>query len=225
MNNTYPQCARCPFPPHGRLCSTEDGNAPPSCPTLDRELVHRVREKYREPGLAEFARQASIQEGEGYEGRGPDNPCPRPCKPRLLETAEFAERMGYSRLGLVFCAGLMREAEKVSDFLSDRGFQVISVVCKAGRVPKEEIGVEDEEKIHPGSPEAMCNPLLQALALNMARTDLNIVMGLCVGHDAVFLKHSDAYCTVLAAKDRPTGHNPLAAVYNLESYFRYLKEE
>lgn len=225
MKNNHPQCAICPFPPHLRLCSSEDGQGPSSCPTLDRELVDRVREKYSEPGLAEFARQASIQEGEGYEGRGPDNQSPRPCKPRLLETAEFAERMGYTRLGLVFCAGLIREAEKVSAFLSDRGFQVISVICKAGRVPKEEIGVEDGEKIHPGSPEAMCNPFLQALALNRARTDLNIVMGLCVGHDAVFLKHSEAYCTVLAAKDRPTGHNPLAAVYNLESYFRYLKEE
>lgn len=82
----------------------------------------------------------------------------------------------------------------------------------------------DSEKIRPGTAESMCNPVLQAMVLNRARTDFNIVMGLCVGHDSIFLKHSEAYCTVLVAKDRPTGHNPAAAVYTLDSYYRYLKE-
>jgi uncharacterized metal-binding protein len=192
---------------------------------MDRELVDTALREYGDPALAEFARQASIQEAEGYEGRGPGVSAPRPCKPRLLEIAEFAGRMNYGKLGLVFCVGLMREAEKVSSFLSGKGFQVVSVVCKAGRIPKEELGILDSQKIQPGRPEAMCNPVLQAAALNRAGTEFNIVMGLCVGHDSVFLRHSDAYCTVLAAKDRPTGHNPLAAVYNLESYFRYLEED
>lgn len=224
MNEEYPRCAHCPVSPEERLCRSKDGNGPAFCPTSDGELVREVMETYGDPELAEFARQASIQEAEGYQGRGPGVSAPMPCKPRLLEIAEFAARMSYRRLGLVFCVGLMREAEKVSAFLTGKGFEVVSVVCKAGRVPKEELGLRDDQKIRPGSAEAMCNPVLQAKALNRAGTHFNIVMGLCVGHDSIFLKHSDAYCTVLAAKDRPTGHNPLAAVYNLESYFRYLED-
>ncbi len=225
MIEEFPECALCSFPPDGRLCRTSCGGGPSSCPTRDRKLVSEVMEMYGDPDLAEFARQASIQEAEGYEDRRPGNSAPRPCKPRILEIAEFAERMKYERLGLVFCVGLMREAEKVCSFLAGRGFKVVSVVCKAGRVPKEELGILDSEKIQPGSPEAMCNPLLQAAACNRAETEFNIVMGLCVGHDSIFLRHSRAYCTVLAAKDRPTGHNPLAAVYTMDSYYRHMKED
>ena len=70
----------------------------------------------------------------------------------------------------------------------------------------------------------MCNPLLQAEILNQEKTDLNIVLGLCVGHDALFLKKAEAFSTVLAAKDRVTGHNPLAAVYTVHSYYQKLKK-
>ena len=225
MEHDHPQCASCPFPLEERLCRNEQGLAPAGCPTRDSEIVEEVRRRYGQAELAEFARQASIQEAQGYQGRCPGNLSPRPFKPRLLEIAEFAEKMGYGRLGLVFCVGLAREARKVADFLSERGFEVVSVICKAGRIPKEELGVRDDQKIVPGSPEAMCNPLLQAITLNRFRTEFNIVMGLCVGHDSIFLKNSDAYCTVLAAKDRPTGHNPLAAVYTLDSYYRHIREE
>ena len=54
-------------------------------------------------------------------------------------------------------------------------------------------------------------------------TEFNILLGLCVGHDSLFLKYADAPCTVLAVKDRVTGHNPLAAVYTIDSYYRALK--
>ena len=69
----------------------------------------------------------------------------------------------------------------------------------------------------------MCNPVLQAMILNREGTDFNVILGLCVGHDSLFLKYSEALCTVLAVKDRVLGHNPLAAVYNLDSYYRSLK--
>jgi uncharacterized metal-binding protein len=70
----------------------------------------------------------------------------------------------------------------------------------------------------------MCNPISQAMLMNAAKTDFNILLGLCVGHDSLVLKYSEAFCTVLAAKDRVFGHNPLAAVYTLDSYYRYLKQ-
>ena len=225
MKDSYPSCANCPFPKEERLCSIENGKSPAACPTRDNDLIDEVRKEYSNPRIREFARMASVQEGEGYSGRKPGNTAPKPAKPRILETAEFAKRMNYSKLGLVFCTGLSREAAIVESFLSAKNFQVVSVMCKAGRIPKTEIGVKDHEKIRPGTDETMCNPILQALALNKAGTEFNIVMGLCVGHDSIFLKYSEAFCTVLVAKDRPTAHNPLAAIYTMDSYYRYLKKE
>ena len=115
------------------------------------------------------------------------------------------------------------QASRARILLSDRGFVLISAICKVGRVPKEQIGIRDEQKISVGNFEAMCNPISQASILNEEKTDFNILLGLCVGHDSLFLKYAEAPCTVLAVKDRVFGHNPLAAIYNIDSYYRYLK--
>jgi uncharacterized metal-binding protein len=53
---------------------------------------------------------------------------------------------------------------------------------------------------------------------------LDYLIGLCVGHDSLFFKHSDAPVTVLVAKDRVLGHNPVAALYTSHSYYRRLKD-
>ena len=45
------------------------------------------------------------------------------------------------------------------------------------------------------------------------------MIGLCVGHDTLFMKYAKAPMTVLAVKDRVTGHNPLAAVYLAQGYY------
>ncbi len=225
MEKEYPSCARCPYTSEERLCSTQSGKALPSCPTADTFLLEKAQLEFENRYIREFARQASIQEGEGYRNRNSRNTCPEPCKPRLLEIVEFAGKMSFGKLGLAFCTGLSREAGAVEKFLSAKGFEVVSVICKAGRTQKEFIGVKDSEKIVPGTDESMCNPIFQAMVLNKAETEFNIMMGLCVGHDSLFLKYSDALCTVLAAKDRMSAHNPLAAVYTLDSYYRYLKED
>ncbi len=99
---------------------------------------------------------------------------------------------------------------------------MVSVVCKAGRTPKERIGLQEHQKILPGSFEPMCNPIYQAHIVNDEKVDFNILMGLCVGHDSLVIKHLDAPVTILAVKDRLMGHNPLAAVYNLDSYYAFL---
>ena len=217
-------CAQCPIELEERLCRKEGGKAPAGCPTRNNtQTVARALEDIRDSKLFEFARQASIQESEGYGNRELGSDHLKPIKPRILETAEFAHKMQYKRLGLVFCVGLCREAQKVGLFFENQGFEVVSVICKVGRVPKEDISLRDEQKILPGSPEAMCNPIAQAYVLNEAETDFNILMGLCVGHDSLLMKHCQAMCTVLAAKDRLLGHNPLAAVYLMDSYYRALK--
>jgi len=43
---------------------------------------------------------------------------------------------------------------------------------------------------------------------------------LCVGHDSLFIKYSEAPITILAVKDRVLAHNPLGAIYQAESYYK-----
>lgn len=221
----HSQCARCAIPREEKACLVRGGKGPKFCPTLRYEgLIPSVIKEYEDPELREFARLASVQEGEGYAGRRPGGYVPHPVKTRVEEVIEFAKKIGAKRIGVAFCVGLQREAGLLSDLLEVHGFEVVSVCCKVGAVPKETIGVKDEEKIKIGEFESMCNPLLQAEILNREGTDLNVLVGLCVGHDAIFLKRAKAPCTVLAAKDRVTGHNPLAALYTLHSFYRRLKE-
>ena len=112
----------------------------------------------------------------------------------------------------------------MQDFLKVNHFEVLSVCCKVGSIEKEELGLADTDKIHPGQYEALCNPIGQAMLLNEAGTDLNIAIGLCVGHDSLFFQHSRSPVTVLVAKDRVTGHNPVAAIYTSHSYYSRLKD-
>jgi uncharacterized metal-binding protein len=188
-------------------------------------LSAKVDSIYSRPEIREVARQASIQEAEGYGGRSEAPYVKRPVKPRILEIVEFARRTGCRRLGLAFCTGLSAEARLAAEVFRAQGLDVVSVICKLGAVPKEAIGIRDEEKIYRGSFETMCNPVGQAMVLNEARTDLNVALGLCVGHDGLFFKFSDAFVTVLAVKDRVLGHNPLAALYTLDSYNPWLREK
>jgi uncharacterized metal-binding protein len=132
---------------------------------------------------------------------------------RMREVIEFAKRSGFTKLGLAFCIGLRREALEVNRILEESGFIVSSIACKTGARPKEDLGLKEEEKVRPGKFEAMCNPVAQAVLLNEEGTELNVLLGLCVGHDSMFFQHSRAPVTVLAVKDRVTGHNPLVAIY------------
>ena len=224
MTLKFSDCARCPFAITERLCRNPNGKAPAFCPTRDLAPLTQASLKiYQQDKYAEFARQASIQEAEGYADRDLGYARVRPTKTRIEEIAEFAGKMNFRRLGLAFCVGLRREAKIVANIYSEKGFEMVSVICKTGCSDKNLIGLNDTQKISPNEPEAMCNPALQALILNDAETDFNILLGLCVGHDSIFLKEAEAPCTVLAVKDRVLGHNPLAAVYNIDSYYRSLK--
>jgi uncharacterized metal-binding protein len=217
-------CAGCNLPAKERICVRQKGKGSKGCPTAGgRKLISQAKKHYANSAVNEFARQASIQEGQCYAGRGKKPYIMHPTKPRIQETCEFARKMGYKRLGLVFCAGLIKEAAIVGDLLKNQGFEVVSVICKVGAVPKEEIGVKEEEKVNIGEDESMCNPVLQALVVNDARVEFNILLGLCVGHDSLFLKYASAPTTVLAVKDRVTGHNPLAAVYLAGNYYSWVK--
>jgi uncharacterized metal-binding protein len=219
-----PQCARCNV--KDKICLREDGHGPDFCPTINlKDVVEESLKEYRRPEMREFARLASIQEGECYANRGIKNGYPFPIKPRVQETIEFAHKMGFRRLGIAFCEGLNSEAKILADILEGQGFEVASVQCKVGRTPKEFLGLKEEEKIAIGRFEPMCSPITQAMVLNAAGTDFNTIIGLCVGHDSLFMRYSEALCTVLVTKDRVTGHNPAAALYVHNSYYRKLRKE
>ncbi|ABA90288.1 protein of unknown function DUF1847 [Syntrophotalea carbinolica DSM 2380] len=225
MTDKDPRCASCPYEASDRICRDKNGKAPVFCPTLNMpDLAQESLKQYNDdPAVSNFAKQASIQEADGYINRELGHAAVRGSKTRMEEIMEFAAKMGYKRLGLAFCMGLRKEAQVVEKLLSSRGFEVVSAICKVGGISKECIGLSKEQQVDPKGTEVMCNPIMQAMILNEGKTDFNVLLGLCVGHDSLFLKYAEAPCTVLAVKDRVLGHNPLAAIYNVDSYYRSLK--
>jgi len=199
-------CANCP----GSACRNgRKDNLPINCPSKEEDLENSVLELYSDAEDYKLAYNSALVEAEGY------------CKKtRLEEIIDFAHKCNFHKIGLAFCVGLNHEAKKLNAILQHNGFEVVSVACKNGCFPKEELKIKDEEKVRPGSFEAMCNPIGQAALLNKEKTELNIILGLCVGHDSLFMKHSQAPVTVFAVKDRVLGHNPLAAIYLSDGYYK-----
>jgi uncharacterized metal-binding protein len=131
-------------------------------------------------------------------------------KTRLEEIILYAKEMGYTRLGLAFCVGLEKEAKIIQKIL-EKHFDVYSVCCKVSSIDKEDY---DLEKLHPDTFDPTCNPLGQAMLLKKKNTQLNIIIGLCIGHDILFTHNSDAPVTTLIVKDRVLAHNPAGAIYS-----------
>ncbi|MDW7969726.1 MAG: DUF1847 domain-containing protein [Sulfolobales archaeon] len=200
-----PNCVYCRLKP----CSREPQATKPNfCPmTTHPEVVNGSIGKY--VGILEdLHRVASLVEKEGY------------CVwPRLREVVEFSRKLNLKRLGVAFCIGLSDEAEFVVKYLESKGFEVYSVCCKCGGFDKTLLGLNEDQKLKPYTHESICNPILQADLLNYVGTELNVVVGLCVGHDTIFMMNSKAPVTYLIVKDRVTGHNPAAAIY-VKNYFR-----
>jgi len=205
------RCALCGV----QACREEPGTAayPDYCAMAsEADLLAEVRAAYEEEETRRLALAAARTEADRY-----------PLETRVEEVMSFARRLAVTKLGIASCVGLIREARLLQGIFEANGFEVASVCCKVGSIPKEAIGLTDEEKIHPGQFEALCSPIGQAKLLNAAGTGLNVLVGLCVGHDSLFFQHSKAPVTVLIAKDRVTGHNPAAVLYTSHSYYSRLK--
>lgn len=142
---------------------------------------------------------------------------------RVEEIVLFAQKIGAKKIGIATCMGLKEEARRFAKVLKAKGFEsVTTVICKVGGIDKTRADIPDSTKVRPGGHESMCNPIMQAKILNAEGTDLNVIMGLCVGHDTLFIKHSQAPVTYLVVKDRVLAHNPVAALYTTGSYYRRL---
>ena len=222
-----PRCALCGV----KVCENNGAPAsekklpmektPPFCPMrLMPEVMEESLKEYDKSEIGEFARKAALQEGEGYE-RLPDGY--RTKNTRIEELIQFSRKCGYKRLGIAHCGGLAEEAKTLTRILEANGFEVVSVRCKVGAVPKEHLGLEPQQKIAPPDEwESMCNPIAQAMIINRSNVDFAIMLGLCMGHDTLFIKYCEVPMTVIAVKDRVLGHNPLAALYTSGSYYRRL---
>lgn len=171
------------------------------------EEAKRLLEKDEE--LRRFVVLAALVEGRGYKKWT-----------RVEEVVEFARLIGARKIGIACCFGLKAEGKILTEVLQRNGFEVRIVLCKCGGMPKEEFGIKDEDKVRPGRFEAICNSVGQALLLNHEETDLNVLVGQCVGHDSVLIKLLRAPTVVLIAKDRVLGHNPAAALHLHQSYFK-----
>lgn len=198
-------CAMC----NGHYCDTgEIDKVPPGCPCNEKEIGN-IKNLYLEEENYNLAYHSALVEAQGY------------CeKTRLEEIMDFAQKCGFKKLGIAFCIGLSKEANMLCKVLKSNLFEVESVICKNGSIPKEFLKLNQNQKVEPDTYEPMCNPIGQAQLLNKAQTDLNIILGLCVGHDSLFIKYSDAPVTVFAVKDRVLAHNPLGALYLSESYYK-----
>ena len=197
-------------------CYRQDKQAPAFCLTdqAGQEKVAKTTRRYTGRSLdGRIARAAAEVEGR-YYGK----------LTRVEEIITFAHSLGAKRIGIATCIGLVEEARIFTRVLEAKGLEWHSVICKVGAVDKTAIGIPEELKILKGKHEAICNPILQARLLAEAKTDLNVIVGLCVGHDSLFNRHSKAPVTTLITKDRVLGHNPAAALYTSGFYYKRLFE-
>jgi len=116
---------------------------------------------------------------------------------RLREVGEFARLMGFRRVGLAHCPDMAGEAERIGVFFRGLGL---------------------EPALPP--PSEACDPLGQADSFSKQGTDLNVLAGMCVSHEALFLRATQAPTISLIARDARLHHNPVAALYTSRGYLK-----
>lgn len=207
-NNICRSCADC-----GVLnCLNRNSKYPEFCPTaeLTEEEINEVVELYTNSRINKKVAVASAEiEGEFY-GR----------YTRVEEIIEFARRIGAKKIGIATCVGLIEESRIFARILRLNGFEVYGIGCKVGSVNKTDIGVDEKYTCVTGP--VMCNPIMQAKLLAKEKVDLNVVVGLCVGHDSLFYKYAKGLTTTLITKDRMLAHNPAGALYQARAYYKKL---
>ena len=199
---------------------------PANCPTREHiDIIAESFSLYTDDALdAKMARVAARVEGLCYQPI-PGSDAINARWTRVEDTVAFAKLMGYTKIGMATCIGLLEETNRLSAILEAQGFKPVSVCCKSGSIDKLELGLTEEEKVRPNTFEPACNPVAQARLLNRAGTDLNIIVGLCVGHDILFTKYSEAPVTTLVVKDRVAGHNPVSVLYGQNFYYKRLQKQ
>ncbi len=198
---------------------------PAYCPSGPHaEMIDTSFQKYLgDDSDARLARVAAKVEGLCYQPI-PGSDAVNARWTRIEDMIALAQLMGFKKIGIATCIGLLDECNRLSDILRAQGMEPFSACCKAGSIDKLALNLKEEDKVRPGTFEPACNPIAQARILNAEGMEMNIIMGLCVGHDMLFSKYSEAPVTTLVVKDRVTGHNPAAVLYGQNFYYKRLQK-
>lgn len=198
---------------------------PENCPSkIHNDVIDEAFSRYMEKDTEEarLARVATRVEGLCYQ-REESGEALHARWNRVEDTIALAKMMEYRKIGVASCVGLLVETKQLAAILEAQGFEAVTVCCKAGSIDKMRLGIEEKDKVRPGKFEPACNPIAQAEIFNRRKTDMNIIVGLCVGHDMLFNRHSKAPVTTLVVKDRVTGHNPAVVLYGQNYYYKRLQ--
>ena len=195
-------CSNCP----SQVCQVrQKDDLPDFCPMLDSQLIKKGVDEYKLGDNEKFYADSLISMGQSAGGR----------MPRIIEAVNFCRIRGYKKIGVAYCSGMLKFGRAVTDVFKSYGFEVVSCGCKTGGFGPEELVDESllngfgkrnpppaKSESAARKPRAMCNPIGQAILLNNEGTDFNVIAGLCVGHDSLFIKYSNAPCTTVVLKDR-----------------------
>jgi uncharacterized metal-binding protein len=197
---------------------------PAYCPTNEHsDVINKTFDLYKgDSEDALMAKNAARVEGMCYQPI-PGSSAINARWTRVEDTIAFAKLMKYRKIGIATCIGLLEETNRLAAILKAQGFVPLSICCKTGSIDKLELGLDETDKVRPETFEPACNPVAQASLLNTAGTDMNVIVGLCVGHDILFTKYSEAPVTTMVVKDRVTGHNPVCVLYGQNFYYKRLQ--
>lgn len=124
---------------------------------------------------------------------------------RIAEFIYYCLGMEYKHVGVAFCVEMFKEVEILTRLLR-RFFKVSPVCCK--------IGGRTQHDLITAAEGVLCNPIGQARVLNGLKTDINVTVGLCVGCDWIYARHSEAPTSTLFVKDKSLANNPVSALYS-----------
>jgi len=185
----------------------EKHGMPKNCPMNDEKYMKEIFEEYKDPEVHRFYLATKTS-------RQPDTAIQ--TVPRLRYVIDFCKKMGYKKIGLAFCVRFWPEADMYSKIIRRFGLGVVTVSCCNCGINLADLGVPLPDGVEF---DAACNPMGQARLMNEQGVEYNLVMGLCVGHDSLFMKYADAMSTVVAVKDPATAHCPTKALYLYNSYY------
>ncbi|MDH3997207.1 MAG: DUF1847 domain-containing protein [Desulfuromonadales bacterium] len=210
-------------------CWSDPASKPPKpgyCPSEPHaDVIDASFKQYQGDDFeARLARMAAKVEGLCYQPI-PGSDAVNARWTRIEDTIALARLMDFKKIGIATCIGLLDECEKLTAILRAQGFEPYSACCKAGSIDKLELNLSEQDKVRPNTFEPACNPIAQARILNAEQMDMNIILGLCVGHDMLFNRYSEAPVTTLVVKDRVTGHNPAAVLYGQNFYYKRLQKQ
>lgn len=184
-------------------------HTPGNCPMRCAEYMDSILDEYKDPEIHKFYQATKMCVGTEEEHR---------WTPRMRTLIDFCKFMGYKKIGLAFCSMFFDEAELYSRILRKNGIEVVSACCLNGGFNITEHDVPLPEHSVKSDFDPACNPIGQAKLMNAQHTEFNVVMGLCLGHDSLFMKYSEAMCTVIAIKDVAMEHKPLNALKLYRNY-------